>query len=115
MVLPVPAGPTINTSRSWPATAAAASRCIHIETLDGDCCRWLWVCGLGVDRPGEDPFFLGEDLVGGDVRGDRFDPHRPAIGTPNPCRVTVRWVEVDALRDHLVCRLLHARLPIADR
>ena len=51
---------------------------------------------LGVGRPHHDLFLLGEDLFGGEVRGERIDPHRPAI-TPPRRRVVVCGVEVDAV------------------
>ena len=40
----------------------------HIQTCRLDGGGWCGVVGLGVERPGEDEFFFGEDLVGRDVR-----------------------------------------------
>ena len=54
----------------------------HIEPVTAHRRRRCRFVGLGVDRPGEDRFFLGEDRFAGDVRGDGFDPHRPAIRDP---------------------------------
>ena len=84
VVLPAPAGPTTSTSRSWPATAAAASACITSNPSPSIGGRWGGWVVLGVDRPGEDVFFFGEDLVAGVVAGDGFDPHRPTIGASPP-------------------------------
>ena len=73
----------------------------HVQPVTVDGGRRARVVGLGVDRPGEDAFLLGEDRVAGEVRGGRFEPHRPAIrhragGPP------VGRVEIDAALDDLV-------------
>jgi hypothetical protein len=56
-------GPTTNTSRSWPATAAAASVCIASKPTRPHGGGGLGWVELVVDRPGEDVFFLGEDVA----------------------------------------------------
>ena len=38
--------------------------------------------GLGVHRPREDVFLLGQHRLGGEAGSGRFDPHRPAIRRP---------------------------------
>ena len=45
-----------------------------------------WV-DLVVDRPGQDVFFLGEDVVAGVVACGRLDPHRPTIRPATPAAV----------------------------
>ena len=85
-VLPAPAGPTTRTRRSSPATEAAASACSTSSPSPFDRRgrgRWF---GLGVDRPGDDVFLLGEHGFGGEAWRGRFDPQRAAIRRPSPCR-----------------------------
>ena len=36
--------------------------------------------GLGFDGSRQDRLLLGQDRVAGEVGGDRFQPHRPAVG-----------------------------------
>ncbi len=72
-------GPTITTSRSSPATAAAASACSTSSPPRSTVVDGAGSSSLGVDRPREDVLPPGRAPVAGDVCGDRFDPHRPAI------------------------------------
>ena len=109
-VLPAPAGPTTTTRRSWPAIARAASvwhtsNPTTFTVVDG-----VGVGELGVGRPHHDPFLLGEDLFGGEVRGERIDPHRPAITPPRRRGGGVR-VEVDAVFEDLVAGPLQRLRP----
>ena len=74
VVLPVPAGPTISTRSSWPATAAAASAWQRVE---GPCRpeRRVGVVTAAVDEatvgPAEQVGFLVEDGLGGERPIDR--------------------------------------------
>ena len=84
MVLPAPAGPTTNTNRSDPATAAAASACItssRTRVHAGGRCGRVELC---VHRPADDVLLLSQHVAAGVMPGRWFDPHRPAIRTTPP-------------------------------
>ena len=82
----------------------------HIEAVPLDRWRWLRVVELGVEHPGEDRFLLGEDVVAGDLGGDRLDPHRPTIRPPTR-RVVAGGVQVDALAEHPLHRPIDGLRP----
>ncbi len=67
------------TSRSAPATAAAASACKTSRPARIDRRRRRRILGLGVHGPRQHVLFLGEDRVARELRGHRVQPHRPAV------------------------------------
>ncbi len=73
----------------------------HVETNRGDGGGWCWRVELSVDRPGDDVFFLGEDVIAGVVAGGRFDPHRTSIGSA-ASGVGVGRVEINTPLQHRV-------------
>ena len=99
-VLPAPAGPTTNTSRSSPATDGRRLALHHVETGPVDRRRRRRRVGLGCHRPGDDVLLLGQHRLGRVPGRGRFDPHRPAIRLA-PRRVA-RRVEIDEVLEHQV-------------
>ena len=86
----------------------------HVEPVPVDGGRRLRLVGLGVDRPGQHPFLLGEDRVAGDVRGGRLQPDRTAI-RHSAAEVLAGGVEVDAVVDHPVTAPFQGRRPALSR
>ncbi len=70
-----------------------------VEAGVGDRGRRCWLVGLGVDRPGDDVFLLGEDVLARHLARGWFDQQRPTI-RPTPPSTVGRWVEVDAAVEH---------------
>ena len=64
---------------------------------------------MGIESETNDVLLLSEDMLGGGLLGDRFDPHRPPIAAP--ARPGVGRVEIDTLGEHGVDRSIQSCRP----